>query len=100
MNLPGGEKATFDDFFRCINLCHDCIALKDTRKGHEGKYSYNGPSVDEVCLLEMCRDTGLGRFITRDSEKVSIEVDGQVEEYVLIKIFPFTSERKAMSVVL
>lgn len=39
-------------------------------------------------------------FITRDSETVKINLNGVTEEYMIIKLFPFTSERKAMSIVL
>ena len=64
LRLPAAEAATFDDFFRCINLCHDCITLKEEKEDKQGnkvtKLVYNGPSVDEVCLLEMCADTGIG----------------------------------------
>lgn len=100
LNLPAGEQATLDTFFRCVNLCHDCISLKDEREGMEGSLVYNGPSVDEVALLDMARDSGISRFINRDSETCSIEINGRVEEYTIIKMFPFTSERKAMSIVL
>ena len=60
---------------------------------------YNGPSVDEVCLLEMCADTGIGFFNNRDATSYKITINGQVEEYEQIKLFEFTSERKAMSMV-
>ena len=39
-------------------------------------------------------------FITRDSEVIRMSINGQTEQYSIIKIFPFTSERKAMSIVL
>ena len=52
LNLSDDEKNTFNDFFRCINLCHDCISLKND----DGSLVYNGPSVDEVALLEMSAD--------------------------------------------
>lgn len=100
LGLDGDEKQTFDNFFRCINLCQDCISLKDERKGHEEDLVYNGPSVDEVCLLDMAAKTCIGKFLTRDSETVSITLNGKTEQYGLIKTFEFTSERKAMSVML
>lgn len=100
LGLSQNEKETFDNFFRCVNLCQDCISLKDERKGHEDELVYNGPSVDEVCLLDMAASTGIGKFITRDSETVTISLNGQTEEYGLIKTFEFTSERKAMSVMI
>ena len=95
MGLNAEEKETYDNFWRCINLCHDCISLEK-----DGNLLYNGPSVDEVCLLEMSANAKKSSFITRDSEKVKIKLNGVTEEYMIIKLFPFTSERKAMSIVL
>ena len=94
--MSNGEKETFEDFFRCINLCHDCISLKND----EGEIVYNGPSVDEVCLLDMSAETGIAKFLNRDSDTCSVEIRGKTESYNIIKMFPFTSERKAMSIVL
>lgn len=104
LRLPSEEDETFKNFFRCINLCHDCITLKeeitDKKTGAKSqRIVYNGPSVDEVCLLEMCDATGLGVFNTRDATCYDITVDGQKERYEQIKLFEFTSERKAMSMV-
>lgn len=98
LGLASRDQIALDEFFRCVNTCHDCISLKDDKK--PDSIVYNGPSVDEVCLLEMSRDTGVSSFITRDSDNCKIQLNGQEETYEIIKIFPFTSERKAMSVVL
>ena len=76
-------------------MCQDCISLEQ-----DGKLVYNGPSVDEVCLLEMAADAKKSHFISRDSETIKIQLNGQMEQYGIIKIFEFTSERKAMSIVL
>lgn len=48
----------------------------------------------------MSADTKKSHFVTRDSENIKIMLNDQIEEYGIIKIFPFTSERKAMSIVL
>lgn len=48
----------------------------------------------------MSRDAGMSKFISRDSDYAKIEINGSEEEYGIIKLFPFTSERKAMSIVL
>ena len=95
LGLPAVEKEALDNFFRCVNLCQECISLEN-----DGKVVYSGSSVDEVCLLDMARDSGYSKFITRDQESIKIELNGQEEEYGIIKIFPFTSERKAMSIML
>ena len=76
-------------------MCHDCISLEK-----EDKLVYNGPSVDEVCLLDMAADAKKSIFLTRDSEVIKMKLNDQTEQYGIIKIFPFTSERKAMSIVL
>lgn len=87
---------TVHDFFRCVNLNHDCIPITDD----EGNVVYNGPSIDEVTLLDMARDTGISHFVSRDADSVKVVVNGEEEEYKVIQTFPFTSERKAMSIVL
>ena len=47
----------------------------------------------------MCADTGIGYFNTRDATCYDITIDEQKERYENIKLFEFTSERKAMSMV-
>ena len=98
LGLSGPETATVWNLFRCLNLCHDCITLKTEDKKGE-KVTYNGPSVDEVCLLEMCADSGMGKFETRDASNYDVTINGQAEKWQLLKVFEFTSERKAMSAV-
>ena len=95
--LPNDQTKTLNNFFRCNNLCHDCISIKDD---NTGLASYNGPSVDEVTLLEMARDTTISSFICRDADSVTITINGVEETYAVIQTFRFTSERKAMSIVL
>jgi len=98
LGLSAGEKSTFENWMRCVNLCHDCISMKDERK--KNNLVYNGPSVDEVCLLEMACDTGISHFVGRDADYASIMINGKLEKYEVLKIFEFTSDRKAMSVIL
>ena len=47
----------------------------------------------------MARDSGISNFITRDAESTHINLNGEKEHYQVITTFPFTSERKAMSIV-
>ena len=55
--------------------------------------------MDEVCLLEMAFKIGKIFFKSRDSESVTICLDGQDFEYKILKTFKFDSERKCMSVI-
>ena len=59
-----------NDFFRCISLCHECVALKD--KNQVGKLRYNGASVDEVALLDMAQEAGIGFFLEKESNNMTI----------------------------
>lgn len=59
----------------------------------------SGPSVDEVCLLKMTQDVDICYFKERDSSHIRLRRGRGNEEYEILKIFPFTSERKAMSIV-
>jgi hypothetical protein len=43
-----------DEVFQCIMVCQDCICITD-----DGKLSYSGSSVDEICLLEMVKEVVL-----------------------------------------
>ena len=75
LGLAQSEQNTLDEFFRCVNLCHDCISIADERD--KSKVVFNGPSVDEVCLLEMAADSGISNFATRDSDSCSIVLNGK-----------------------
>lgn len=45
------EEKQLEAFFQCITLNHDCISVES--KSRKSGLAYNGPSIDEVCLLDM-----------------------------------------------
>lgn len=55
--------------------------------------------MDEVTFLEMCRDTGFISFKHRDSDVITIDIQGKEERYKILRVIEFTSDRKRMSVV-
>jgi len=73
------------------------MRIKD-KKGQMTE-QYSGASQDEVTFLEMCKKTQYARFIERDSNIIKIEVEKQLEEYEILKVIEFDSDRKRMSVV-
>ena len=81
------------DFFRVICLCHDVTKVTD----RDGNSFLTGPSQDELCLLDMAKETKLVEFIDRDSSVLRIMVQGKMEVYKNIKFYDFTSERKMMT---
>lgn len=55
--------------------------------------------MDEVTFLEMCRDSGFAHFKHRDSDVITISILGNEEQYKIIRVIEFTSDRKRMSVI-
>ena len=71
----GGKDArdsTMLDFLRVICLCHDVTRVKNAK----GESFLTGPSQDELCLLDMCKKTGLAEFVDRNSTFLTIRVQG------------------------
>jgi len=62
---------------------------------------YNGPSIDETCLLDMSITAKIIEFRERDALALRLKnyLTGETEEWELLRVFAFTSERKAMSVI-
>lgn len=45
-----------DMLFQCINVCHTCMVIEDRK--NPGKQMYTGPSMDEICFLDMAKEAG------------------------------------------
>lgn len=65
--------------------------------GHKPQLS--GASQDEIQLLTAGEDSGFAKMISKNSDSVTIQLNGTNETYNIMKVFDFTSERKMMSVV-
>lgn len=60
----------FQNFWRCVSLCHDIIVFN-----YEGLDHYSGSSQDEVVLLDEGKESGYAKLISRDSDSMCIEVE-------------------------
>lgn len=47
----------------------------------------------------MAKDYGF-RFLKRDKSSILVEINGQVERIEVVETFPFSSDRKRMSVII
>lgn len=90
------DKNSFLDYFRCLCICHDVTQFK---LQNSNDISFTGSSQDEIKFLDMCRDVGLCRFLERNSDELKLEVNGQIEQYHILKVVEFDSDRKRMSVI-
>lgn len=61
--------------------------------------SLSGASLDEITFLETAEKLGFAKFVERDSKKVRIVVNDIAEEYEVLRMIEFTSDRKRMSVI-
>lgn len=71
--------------------------VADTNK--EGKIVYQGPSPDEITLVDAAKDMKY-EFLRSTKATTHIKVKGQEKQFDLLETFPFTSDRKRMSVVI
>ena len=92
-NRDQSDQNVLLNFFRVICLCHDVTKVTD----RDGISFLTGPSQDELCLLDMAKQSKLVEFIDRDSSVLRIMVKGQLEVYRNLKFYDFTSARRMMT---
>ncbi|KAF8754536.1 Phospholipid-translocating P-type ATPase [Rhizoctonia solani] len=96
-NTP--QRQSIIEFFRALAVCHTVLPdLPDDseRMGGEMRLDYKAESPDEAALVAGARDAGFP-FLARSSTAVDIEVMGQAERYVPLKVLEFNSTRKRAS---
>ena len=47
----------------------------------------------------MVEEKNLAKFLSRDTQTITVEILGELERYSYVKMYEFSSERKMMSVV-
>ncbi|EIN05442.1 phospholipid-translocating P-type ATPase [Punctularia strigosozonata HHB-11173 SS5] len=85
-------------FFRALAVCHSVLANKPEPQTKPFLVNYKAESPDEAALVAAARDVGFP-FLQRTKDAIDIEVMGQHERYVPLKVLEFNSTRKRMSVV-
>jgi phospholipid-translocating ATPase len=86
------------DFFRALAICHSVLADKTDTQRDAFRLGYKAESPDEAALVAAARDVGFP-FINKSKDGIDIEVMGQAERYVLLRVLEFDSTRKRMSVI-
>lgn len=76
------------EFVRCILLCNSIVIDK-------GAFKCDSP--DELCLVSYASNLK-GRLLSKEGDRVCIQLNGEKEEWILYKELGFSSERKRMSV--
>ncbi|KIM27890.1 hypothetical protein M408DRAFT_329812 [Serendipita vermifera MAFF 305830] len=85
-------------FFRALAVCHTVLADRPEPHDQPFKLDYKAESPDEAALVAAARDAGFP-FVGKTNNTIDIEVMGQPERYVPLRVLEFNSTRKRMSVI-
>ena len=85
-------------FLLCLSLCNTVIT--DSKKYNTSKViEYQASSPDEKALIYFARSQGY-IFISRSIDnKVTLQINGENNEYEILNILEYSSERKRMGVI-
>eukprot|EP00210_Caulerpa_lentillifera_P001725 g1657.t1 len=86
------------DFWMNVCLCHSVIIEQKTRDDGTVETIYQGPSTDEVALVEAGRNLGF-EFKERTKDGITLRMFGHEETFDILNVLEFSSDRKRMSVV-
>jgi phospholipid-translocating ATPase len=93
-------KSRVKDAVFALALCHNVTPNYDNDDSDDDTVQYQAASPDEIAIVKWTASVGL-RFIHRDRTTMQLKsTNGERFEYTILKLFPFTSERKRMGIVL
>lgn len=86
------------DFWMNACLCHSLIIEERTDENGKVQKVYQGPSPDEIALVEAARKLGF-EFVDRTMTGVVLSMQGLEVRFEILNVLEFTSDRKRMSVI-
>uniref|UniRef100_M4BEY8 Phospholipid-transporting ATPase n=1 Tax=Hyaloperonospora arabidopsidis (strain Emoy2) TaxID=559515 RepID=M4BEY8_HYAAE len=95
------QSGKIEEFMTLLALCHGVLIerLDPCEEDVSPSISYSASSPDELALVCGAKHFGY-EFIDRESGSVSVKkFDGTVDQYDILEVFEFDSNRKRMSVV-
>ncbi|KAF8329253.1 hypothetical protein F5887DRAFT_1184248, partial [Amanita rubescens] len=98
VNREGEQRGHIAAFFRALAVCHSVLPDRPDSQNDPWKVAYKAESPDEAALVAAARDVGFP-FIARTKDGIDVEVMGQMERFVPLKVLEFNSTRKRMSVI-
>lgn len=84
------------EYFKLLSTCHECLLDSQT---NNSMLRYQGPSPDEIALVDTARHMGF-TFLERTTKELKVEWQGEIKSVELLKMFPFNSDRKRMSILI
>ncbi|XP_048385421.1 probable phospholipid-transporting ATPase IIB isoform X1 [Stegostoma tigrinum] len=98
---------------KAIALCHNVTPVYESRAGANGETeyteadqdfsdenrTYQASSPDEVALVQWTQSVGL-TLVSRDLSSMQLKTpSGQILPFIILQVFPFTSESKRMGII-
>ena len=85
-----------EEFLLSLSLCHDCILERD--KNDPDNFYYQGPSPDEITLVDTARHLG---YVFKKNTTVGkvVQINGVDQEIEVLNFFEFSSKRKRASII-
>jgi phospholipid-transporting ATPase len=101
-NREGDDQITFkrkrelaEEYFLVLGLAHEVI----TETNKRGEVIYQGPSPDEIALVDAAKSMEY-EFLRSSQAETFIKIRGREKKFQLLQSFPFTSDRKRMSIII
>ena len=85
-----------NEFLKLLSTCHECLV--DSEK-NEDMIRYQGPSPDEITLVDTARHLGFV-YLGRSMSEMIVDWMGEKKKIELLRMFEFNSDRKRMSVLI
>lgn len=86
------------DFWMNACICHSLIIEEHTDENGKVQRVYQGPSPDEIALVEAARKLGF-ELLERTMTGVVLSMQGLEVRFEILNVLEFTSDRKRMSVI-
>jgi phospholipid-translocating P-type ATPase (flippase) len=86
------------DFWTNICLCQSLIIEKNPEGPDTLPFVYQGPSPDEIALVDAARQMGF-EFKQRTQSSITLNMLGQEVTYEVLNVMEYTSDRGCMSVI-
>ena len=85
------------NFNRLLAVCHTVVVDQDPRTG---EVTYQASSPDELALIQGAKQSGLVlKERSQQFIKIRNELTGGIEDYEILREFPFDSDRKRMTLI-
>ena len=87
------------DFMLCLTLCNTVI-IDNKEKDKSGKIIYQGSSPDEIALVYFARTQNYILKNINLDKTITLEINNEEQNFTLLNVLEYSSERKRMSVII